>query len=241
VTTLMRPQALKQMPLRRYLAAMVLAICTFSATGCDNWSFRFKGPTVELPGIKFNSGKPNPLKISGGKKYQAGDYEGALKVFNKLIKEEPNNAFAYLSKARTNGNLGKLQEAFNDANKAIELDPNLAEAYDIRGVAKAKMGNPGGAILDYNRAIERDENLANAYSNRGVAKSELGNQPGALVDINKALEIDPKFARGYTVRALSLERQGNLTDACKDLKKASSLGDPMAIDILEDSAPGTCK
>ena len=141
------------MPLHKSLAALALAICTFSATGCDNWSFRFKGPTIELPGIEFNSGKPNSLQSSGEKKWNSGDYKGALEDFDKLIKEEPNNAYAYYSRARTNGPLGKLQEAIDDANKAIELDPSLADAYDIRGVAKAKMLKYEGGRLQ--SAVQR--------------------------------------------------------------------------------------
>ena len=116
------------MPLRRSLAAMALSLCALGATGCDNVSFKVKGPSLELPGFSYNSNKLNPLQISGEKKWHSGDYKGALEDFDELIKEEPNNAYAYYSRARTNGPLGKLQEAIDDANKAIELDPKLAKA-----------------------------------------------------------------------------------------------------------------
>ena len=59
-----RQEAPKQMPLRKSLAALALALCTLGATGCDNWSFDFK--------------TPGALEESGDKKYQVGDYEGAI-------------------------------------------------------------------------------------------------------------------------------------------------------------------
>ena len=236
----MRPQALKQMPLRRYLAAMILAICTFSATGCDNWSFRFKGPSIELPGFSYNSNKLNPLQISGEEKWHSGDFQGAREDFDKLIKEEPNNAYAFFSRGSALLKLGKLQEAMDDTNKALELNPNIAKAYETRGVAKELMGNQGGAIRDFNRAIETDGNFSSAYANRGAVKSDLGNYEGALIDLNKALEIDPNLAYGYRLRAKNYDRQGNMTDACKDMKKGSSLGDEEAARLLKDN-PGSCK
>ena len=235
-----RQEAPNQMPLRKSLAALALAICTLSTTGCENVSITFKGPSIETPWFSFPSNKLNPLQISGEKKWHSGDFQGALEDFDKLIKEEPNNAYAYFSRASSLASLGKLQESIDASNKAIELDPNLAEAYENRGIVKAMMGNQGGALLDFNRAIERDENDAGAYSNRGAVKSDLGNYEGALIDFNKALEIDPNYAGSYTMRAHNYDRQGNMSDACKDMKKAASLGDQEAIEILEDS-PGACK
>ena len=127
------------MPLRGSLAALALALCTLSTTGCENVSITFKGPSIETPWFSFPSNKPNPLQISGANKWHSGDYNGALDDFNKLIKEEPNNAYAYFSRASSLASLGKLQEAIDDADKAIELDPNLAEAYENRGRVKAMM------------------------------------------------------------------------------------------------------
>ena len=156
------------MPLRRSLAAMALLLCALGATGCDNVSFKVKGPSLELPGFSYNSNKLNPLQISGEKKWHSGDYKGALEDFDELIKEEPNNAYAFFSRGSALLKLGKLQEAMDDTNKALELNPNIAKAYETRGVAKELMGNKGGALLDFNRAIEIDENFSSAYANRGA-------------------------------------------------------------------------
>tara|TARA_B100000475_G_C14997723_1_gene315019 strand:+ start:488 stop:1234 length:747 start_codon:yes stop_codon:yes gene_type:complete len=242
LTTLKTAKAPKQMPLRRSLAALTLALCALGATGCENVSIAFKGPSIETPWFSFPSNKLNSLQISGEKKWHSGDFQGALEDFEKLIKEEPNNAYAYFSRASSLASLGKLQEAIDDANKAIELDPNLAEAYENRGSVKAMTGNQGGALLDFNRAIERDENYASAYRNRGAVKSDLGNYEGALVDFNKAIKLDPNDADAYRIRALTHDRNGNVTDACKDYKKASSLGNDSATRTLENPKnSGLCK
>ena len=228
------------MSLRRSLAALALALCTLSTTGCGNTSITFEGPSIKTPWFSFPSKELNPLQISGEEKWHSGDYQGALEDFNELIKEEPNNAYAYFSRASALLGLNKPHEALDDANKAIELDPNIPEAYETRGVAKAMLDNPGGAILDMNKAIDLNENFTSAYSNRGEMKSALGNYDDALIDLNKAIEIDPNYERAYLHRAKNYNRQGNITDACKDFKKAASLGDSVAIDILNQN-PDACK
>ena len=173
------------MPCRKSLAALILALCTFSATGCENVSITYEGPSIETPRFSFGSNKLNSLQISGEKKWHSGDFQGALEDFDKFIKKEPDNAYAYFSRASSLAKLGKLQEAMDDANKAIKLDPRLAEAYENRGTIKALMGNQGDALLDFNMAIELNENFINAYRNRGSVMSDLGNHEGALIDLKK--------------------------------------------------------
>ena len=73
----------------------------------------------------------------------------------------------------------------------------------------------------------------------GEMKSALGNYDDALIDLNKAIEIDPNYERAYLHRAKNYNRQGNTTDACKDFKKAASLGDSVAIEILNQN-PDAC-
>lgn len=230
------------MHLRRSLAALALALCTLGATGCENTTITFEGPSIKTPWFSYPSNGLNPLQISGEEKWRSGDYQGALEDFDQLIKEEPNNGYAYYSRASALLELNKPQEALDDANRAIELDPSIPEAYETRGVAKLMRGDQEGALLDFNSAIELDENFVSAYSNRGALKSDLGNYEGALIDLNKAIEIDPNNVRAYQNRAITHDRNGNITDSCKDLKKGSSLGNDWATRNLEDlKSRGLCK
>ena len=230
------------MHLRRSLAALALALCTLGATGCENTTITFEGPSIKTPWFSYPSNGLNPLQISGEEKWQSGDYQGALEDFDQLIKEEPNNGYAYYSRASALLELNKPQEALDDANRAIELDPSIPEAYETRGVAKLMRGDQEGALLDFNSAIELDENFVSAYSNRGALKSDLGNYEGALIDLNKAIEIDPNNVRAYQNRAITHDRNGNIPDSCKDLKKGSSLGNESATRILENAKTrGLCK
>ena len=230
------------MHLRKSLAALALALCTLGATGCGNTTITFEGPSIKTPWFSYPSNGLNPLQISGEEKWRSGDYQGALEDFDQLIKEEPNNGYAYYSRASALLELNKPQEALDDANRAIELDPSIPEAYETRGVAKLMRGDQEGALLDFNSAIELDENFVSAYSNRGALKSDLGNYEGALIDLNKAIEIDPNNVRAYQNRAITHDRNGNITDTCKDLKKGSSLGNDWATRNLEDlKSRGLCK
>ena len=79
-----RQEALKQMPLRRSLAALTFALCSLSTTGCSNISLKFKDPSVTYPP------SPGSLEASGDKKYQAGDYPGAINDYDHLIERYPD-------------------------------------------------------------------------------------------------------------------------------------------------------
>ena len=43
-----------------------------------------------MHGFEFNAGKPNPLQLSGEKKWNSGDYKGALKDSNKALDSIPS-------------------------------------------------------------------------------------------------------------------------------------------------------
>ncbi len=106
------------MPLRKSLTALALALCTLSTTGCENGSFEFKGPSISFSQNYIDEGI---------QKFNAGDYEGALLVFNEMIEKFPEDPQGYINKGGSLINLNRLPEALEATNKAIELgtkDPN---------------------------------------------------------------------------------------------------------------------
>ena len=70
------------MPLRRSLAALAFSLCALGVTGCENGSFEFKGPSISFSQNYIDEGI---------QKFNAGDYEGALLVFNEMIEIGKSN------------------------------------------------------------------------------------------------------------------------------------------------------
>ncbi len=82
-----------------------------------------------------------------------GDFNGALKDFNKTIEIAPNWAFGYVSRGfLLLYKIGKTKEAIADFDKALTLNPQDSTTYNYRGDAKKHLGDAEGAQADYAKA-----------------------------------------------------------------------------------------
>src|SRR4029453_17824624 len=76
----------------------------------------------------------------GCRSLRAEDYPGALKFFEKAIKENPRYAEAYFHKGYSYDRLGWYQEAVTAYSRAIEMNPAGFGAYNNRCWAYARLG-----------------------------------------------------------------------------------------------------
>ena len=92
------------------------------------------------------------------------DAQKALDLLDKAISIDPLDANAWLLRSRALGDLGYLDDAFDDATKSIQLSPN-AEAYATRGGLLQKRGQHAGAKRDLNYAesLDRAEPLTYVF------------------------------------------------------------------------------
>ncbi|HXP51700.1 MAG TPA: tetratricopeptide repeat protein, partial [Bacteroidia bacterium] len=86
---------------------------------------------------------------SGLKKYNAGDYKGAIADYDKAIQMHAAFAEAYNNRGLAEYYLGEYQASMTDYNKAIELKPDLSVAYSNRGQNYDAVGKYTEAIADY--------------------------------------------------------------------------------------------
>lgn len=145
----------------------------------------------------------------GNDKYDACDYEGAIKDFNKAIDLDPKFVAKFmprlLSKAYNLRGCAKLKfklykQALKDYNKSIELDPKCVWVYYNRADASRKMGYYEDAIKDYSTIIKAMPNFDFAYYNRGRVKAKLRHYKEAVKDYDKAIGIDPDYFKAYSER-----------------------------------------
>ena len=90
----------------------------------------------------------------GNSYHGLGDYQQAIKDFDRAIELDPQLAEAYWGRGRTYHGLGDYQQAIKDFDRAIELDPKLAEAYWDRGKTYNDLGKHQQAIDDWKRAAQ---------------------------------------------------------------------------------------
>ena len=90
----------------------------------------------------------------GNTYYGLGDYQQAIKDFDRAIELDPKLADAYWGRGKTCHGFGDYRQAIKDFDRAIELDPKLAEAYRDRGKTYNELGGYQQAIEDWKKAAK---------------------------------------------------------------------------------------
>ncbi|MEB3342486.1 tetratricopeptide repeat protein [Okeania sp.] len=91
-------------------------------------------------------------------KYEAQDYQSALREFDRAIEINPAHIDAYICRGNVKDKLEDYQGAIVDYNQAIQIDSTNSKAYHSRGNTLRKIGDNWGAITDYNKAIRLNSN-----------------------------------------------------------------------------------
>jgi len=97
----------------------------------------------------------------GIKKYDRGDYYGAIADYTKAIEINSRDADAFFNRGLAKEDLKDYYGAIADYTKAIEISPK-ADAYLNRSLLKEKIGDLYGACFDAKKAINLgDRNFEN--------------------------------------------------------------------------------
>ena len=170
----------------------------------------------------------------GIKKAEEGDFEGALKNFDRAIKLNPDYADAYNNRASVRHELGDDPGAQKDYTEAILLNPDRAVYHDNLGIISYSSDDYRGAQAAHTRSIQLNGG-AQAYNNRGFARLRLAEVQAALKDFTQAIELNPNDALDDYTQAPRLNpktfyylgvihsRLGNKEKALEDFTKAIEL------------------
>ena len=161
--------------------------------------------------------------IQANEMAKQGEYEGAIRGYDRVIEIDPNFADAYYNRGVAKVRLKEFQEAIEDFDKAIELKPDDIFCYLNRGVAKDQIKEFPEAIKDFDEAVKLDPEYPYSYVNRGIAKAKLGNHEGAVADFDKAVDLKPDDAEFYFNRGIAKAKLGNHEGAVADFDKAVDL------------------
>ncbi len=162
------------------------------------------------------------LQRMGAACYRLGQYERALRHYNKAVELAPVDLAALVNRAVVNQELGRLQPALQDLDRALKLGEN-PWAYLYRGVVREQLGEARRALEDYGRAIRLDVTFVEAYYRRGLLYAELGEHDRAFQDQNRVLDLEPRHAAAFTARGVSRAALGDSQWALNDLNQGCSL------------------
>lgn len=109
------------------------------------------------------SGKdPEPNYFNGAFFYNIGDYENALKEFNKCIQRDYTFLDAYMEKGRILYKQNKFKEAMDVYDMAIKVSNTFADAHYWKGKCQEALGQKEDAKISYQRAYAFDNTLTEA-------------------------------------------------------------------------------
>ena len=91
---------------------------------------------------------------SGNKKFDEGDFQGAIDDYSKAILLNPDKSSHYLERADLRFYLKDYQGVIDDYSKLIELNPDESSHYLKRADRRFYLEDYQGAIYDYSKAID---------------------------------------------------------------------------------------
>ena len=145
----------------------------------------------------FNLDRSRELLLEGYIQSDFDNHHLAIEYFTEAIRLNPNNFYAFFSRAYSKNQIQDIAGAWDDLNKVLEIDPNIGVAFYNRGIVNAKLGHKFSSIRDYSRAINKNVELKNAYAARGILKSNIGDIKGACLDWKKASENNNEKATSW--------------------------------------------
>jgi len=109
------------------------------------------------------------------KLHLAGDYEGAIAQFSKILRRQPGHLEALVCRAYSYVALERYEAALQDCNQAIQVRPDYETAYACR--AKVKLDGAGdreGAIADLKQCLQFCD-----------ARTPVGFRDGAVAELER--------------------------------------------------------
>lgn len=154
---------------------------------------------------------------------EAGDFRGAIGVYQKVLRLEPKDARAMNTIAGLYGKLGEFEEEIVWAKRAIAENPEFNLAYINYGNALASLGRVKEARAAFEKAVQLDPKEPLAVYSLGVLAEQQEDFKAALELYRKSIELDPKFENGYFNLAAAYANLRRFDEAITVLKKLLDL------------------
>lgn len=187
--------------------------------------------------------KSEEFLIQGRELLDLGEYEEAIKIFDRAIQLNPNLYEAWWDRGTALSRLEfyfEANQSFCKASDLISLDHEdytsisidaIEAKYDLARQEYKKIVDciTSGRDIDIQNAINNltkilkiDKDFAKAYCLRGDFRNKVGEYQGAIDDLTKGIELSPELANTYNpVLAKAYYHRGVYFHRSKDYKKAT--------------------
>ncbi len=171
--------------------AVTTVLLAFGATACSgsDTAPNAAGASTVAPNAKLALAALN----AGLKAHAAGDLVTAAADYNKALKYDATNKFAFYNLAlidEANGNYGLAEDKYRSA---LKTDPAYEPALFNLAILRTARNDPKEAISLYERAVVADKKDAAAWLNLGLLLRANGQKRAGDKDVLRAIGLDPSL------------------------------------------------
>ncbi len=155
-----------------------------------------------------------------------GRNEQALEKFKKAMKQNPDNAKAYLYTAELYRRLEERERADRYFQQAIDVAPNDSSVSNNYGAFLCADKKYKEAFKYFDKALENPvyADRSKVFENIGICSEDQGNIKVARNNYVKAIKINPKLTTSLLAVALLDFDLGNIESAARYLKFYNRVG-----------------
>lgn len=151
-----------------------------------------------------------------------GNYEEAIKFFDKTIKINPNCSNAYIDKGIALNALTNYQEAIKNYDIALLIDNTNIRIFISKAKTLYLMEKYKDSIIECDIGLELKKHPY-LYNIKGISLAALGEHNEAIENYNKAVEQEPNYFDPYQNKFCPLFKLGRYEEALESINKAIEL------------------
>lgn len=171
------------------------------------------------------------LRTRGLLRADRGEFEQALKDFNRALDIEPEHSATLRAKALVLRQLKRYDEALATLEEIERLNPRALGPLLEKARLHLLQDRHEAALKELDRAIQREpENLRVLLLRAGVYE-EAGKRSEAMADLDRALRLEPGFPPAVRLRATLLADGEKIDEAIAELQRLKQSGpsDPLTL------------
>jgi tetratricopeptide (TPR) repeat protein len=121
--------------------------------------------------------------------------EDAVKVFDQVLRIEPNNIEALLKLGYSKFHLDDYAGALQAYDRVLDIDVANSEAWNLKSLVNYQQKNYAKALDCVEKSIESDPTFGMAWYNKACYLSLLNEVPESIESLRRSIEIDVKNAK----------------------------------------------
>jgi Flp pilus assembly protein TadD len=165
------------------------------------------------PGMTITRYKAAQLLLSGSLTDQA------MKEFDYIAGEQPQNDLAYVGKGMVWFRKGDLKQATDQFERALAINPQSWQAHQLLGLAYDRQEQFLQAKKHYQAGLGINGASASLHNNLGMSYYLQGEYASSAEEYLRALQIDPANYRVYNNLGLALAGMGRYREAFEAFRR----------------------